>query len=190
MQVQNLSKQKLYPLLKPYISLVSQLAKKFEKEINPLKIIGDKDLIIDERMKPFIKSLIHVFRNSVDHGIETEEERLEKNKEETGTIRCEFKEQNNNLIIKISDDGAGIDKEKLKERLQENGLDTRGISDKDLFNTIFYENISTKNTIDEISGRGMGMSAVKNELDTLNGQVEVHSQKDNGTYFEFTLPLK
>ncbi len=189
-RVQNLSRQRLISILKPYVSLVEQLSKKFEKEIDPLKITGDVELTIDERIKPFIKSLIHVFRNCVDHGIETQEERAEKNKNETGEITCKFKQENGTLTIEICDDGAGINEEKLLRRLNENGLDTDKFSKEDLLNTVFYENISTKNTIDEISGRGMGMSAVKTELDKLQGSVEIQSKKDEGSCFKFTIPLK
>jgi two-component system chemotaxis sensor kinase CheA len=189
LHIQNLSKQKLYPLLKPYTALIDQLAKKFHKDIEKVEIKGDNELTIDEHIKPFIKSLIHVFRNCVDHGIETQEERLKKQKSETGKIACSYKQKGNTLIIKISDDGAGIDKEKLRQKIEESPLHKGSLQDDELFSKIFCENISTKNSVDEISGRGMGMNAVKTELDKLKGSVEIQSQKDKGTSFKFMIPL-
>ncbi len=188
-KIQDLSKQSVYNLLKPYSSLVAQLAKRFEKEIDELVIDGDRELLIDEKLKPFIKSLIHIFRNSVDHGIETPDIRVEKEKEEIGTISCEFKKIGHNLQIIIADDGAGLNKEKINKKALEIGIDATSLDEEQLFLMIFNDNFTTKEQISDISGRGIGMCAVKNELEKLNGVVKIISQKDIGTTFEFVVPL-
>lgn len=188
-QIQDLSKQSLYSLLKPYISLIRNLGQKFHKNIDELIIDGDRDILVKENIKPFIKSLVHVFRNSVDHGIENPDDRLLKEKDEAGTIVCKFKEKNNKLHIIISDDGMGLDSVKIKEVAINKGIDTTSLTENELYKIIFNDNFSTKTTVSEISGRGVGMSAVKNELDKLNGVIEITSQKDIGTTFEFIIPL-
>ncbi len=188
-QVQTLSGTKLYALLKPYIALVSQLATRFEKEIYELGIDGDVNLVAPEKIKPFIKSLMHVFRNSIDHGIELPEERLELEKDEKGTIVCKFEQVENSLKIIISDDGIGIDVEKIKEKLQSQDIDTTNLTHEEFYNFIFENEFTTKAVVTDISGRGVGMSVVKAELDKLGGTVDIKSEKNVGTTFMFVLPL-
>ncbi|MFA6137553.1 MAG: ABC transporter substrate-binding protein [Sulfurimonas sp.] len=188
-QVQTLSGTKLYALLKPYIALVSQLATRFEKEIYELEIDGDANLAVPEKIKPFIKSLMHVFRNSIDHGIEFPETRFELGKDEKGTLLCKFEQVGNTLKIIISDDGMGIDIEKIKEKLESQNRDTTKLTHEEFYNFIFENEFSTKESVTDISGRGVGMSAVKVELDKLGGEVEIKSKKDVGTSFVFVLPL-
>ena len=165
--VQNLSNQKLSSLLKPYINLTQQLATRLEKEIYEFEIIGDNDIFVTDKYKPFIKSLIHIFRNGIDHGIETLDERLEKNKDEIGTIACSFNIKDDNLEIIISDDGAGINKEKVIEKAIEQNIisteDSLKLNDNDIYQLVFNDNFSTKEDVSDISGRGIGMSAVKSE---------------------------
>lgn len=188
-QVQNLSSSKLITLLNPNINAVKQLAKRFEKEIYEFDVIGDAKLTVSDTFKPFIKSLIHVFRNSIDHGIETPEQRLEKQKDELGTISCNFEVMEDKLHIIIADDGAGIDKEKIKQKLQEKGIDTSNLTDNQIYNHIFDDSLSTKDSVSDISGRGVGMSAVKHECEQLGGEINITSSKDIGTTFEFIVPL-
>jgi two-component system chemotaxis sensor kinase CheA len=188
-QVQTLSGTKLYALLKPYIALVSQLAIRFEKEIYELEIDGDTNLVVSENIKPFIKSLMHVFRNSIDHGIEFPETRFELDKDEKGTLLCKFEQVKNRLKIIISDDGIGIDVEKIKEKLESQNVDTKNLTHAEFYNFIFENEFSTKESVTDISGRGVGMSAVKAELDKLGGVVEIKSEKNVGTTFVFVLPV-
>ncbi|MDO8453527.1 MAG: ATP-binding protein, partial [Sulfurimonas sp.] len=188
-QVQTLSGTKLYALLKPYIALTNQLALRFEKEIYDLEIDGDANLVAPEKIKPFIKSLMHVFRNSIDHGIEFPETRFELGKDEKGTLLCKFEQVGNTLKIIISDDGMGIDIEKIKEKLESQNRDTTKLTHEEFYNFIFENEFSTKESVTDISGRGVGMSAVKVELDKLGGEVEIKSKKDVGTSFVFVLPL-
>ena len=178
-------------ILNSYSKLVDELSMTLNKAIYDLNIDGDKDLKVPLRFKPFLKSLVHVFRNVVDHGIETPEERLRKNKDEIGTISCSFKTDDENFILIISDDGAGINKEKVINKLKELGESTDNLTDNEIFKAIFNDNFSTK-SIDElsdISGRGVGMSAVKNELELLNAIYSIETEKDKGTTFKFIIPL-
>jgi ABC-type nitrate/sulfonate/bicarbonate transport system substrate-binding protein/signal transduction histidine kinase len=186
-QVQNLSNQKLYELLNPYAKFACDLAKRMGKEIEPFEILGDKKVTIDNRYKPFVQSLIHVFRNSIDHGIESPEERVEKNKDEKGHIRCSFLQTEGKIAITIADDGAGIDSDALRKKLQSLGIATDEMDERQLFKSICLQNLSTKESVSEISGRGVGMSAVKIELERIGGEVEINSTKDVGTTITFTI---
>lgn len=185
-RILNLSKIKLINLLRPYNNLVNQLAVRLDKEIYPFEVIGDSNINITQEYKPFIKSLIHVFRNSIDHGIEDSETRVENVKDEKGTIQCSFEKKDDALYILISDDGAGISKEKLLQKAEELNLEVP----KNIYELIFHDRFSTKNEITDISGRGVGMSAVKSELELLGGKVEINSEIGVGTTFVFTLPYE
>jgi len=188
--VQNLSSTKLNSILHPYISLTKQLANRLEKEIYELNIVGDKQISVNDTYKPFIKSLIHIFRNSIDHGIELPEKRVELDKDEKGTISCSYDIINSNLQIIISDDGAGIDKDKIKSKLEKKGIETKDLTDSEIYNYIFDDNFTTKEKVSDISGRGVGMGAVKAHLEELDGKVNITSTKDIGTTFEFIVPLE
>lgn len=188
--VQNLSNYKLTELLRPYNKLVQQLAVKFGKEIYEFDIAGDRDITVSENIKPFIKSLIHIFRNSVDHGIESYDKRIELQKDEIGTITCSIQTNNDSIHIMIEDDGSGIDIEKIKNKAVLFGIDTSEMNDEELYNLIFEDGFSTKDTVDEISGRGVGMAVVKNELEKINGMIQIKSLVNVGTTFEFIIPNK
>lgn len=188
-KIQDFSKHNLYALIKPYGFLVKKLAYRFNKDLNELIIEGNKEILVKEEMKPFIKSLVHVFRNSVDHGIETPDERVQKGKEEAGVIICQFKERNNKLYISISDDGMGLDSTKIGDIAINRGIDISSLNEEEIYKIIFYDNFSTKNAVSEVSGRGVGMGAVKNELEKLKGSINIISKKDIGTTFEFIIPL-
>lgn len=179
----------LINILNVYPKMTYQLAHRIEKEIYEFKIIGDSNLVVPVAFKPIIKSLIHIFRNSVDHGIESPDTRVNNNKDETGTISCSFEVKNNILQIIIADDGAGIDTQKIKQKLLDNNIDTDNFSENDYYKYIFEDNFTTKEEITDVSGRGMGMSAVKVELDKLNGNYEIQSVLNVGTTFIFNIPL-
>jgi two-component system chemotaxis sensor kinase CheA len=114
-----------------------------------------------------------------------------KDKDEIGTISCSYDLfDDKNLHITISDDGAGIDIDKIKQKLQKQNIDTQNYSVEQLYSFIFKDSFSTKEDVSDLSGRGVGMSAVKYELDQLNGKVNITSQKDIGTTLEFVIPYK
>jgi len=187
--IQNLSTLKLSTLLKPYLHFTEQLAQRLKKELYEVEFVGDETIAVADNFKPFIKSLVHLFRNSVDHGIEDPQIRMENNKDEKGLISCSFKKENGTIHLIISDDGAGIDAQRIKNKLQEKGIETLSLSDEELYLHIFDDNFSTKEEVSTLSGRGIGLSAVKNELQKLGGKVEIRSQKGVGTVFEFVLPV-
>ena len=180
-------------LFRPYEKLVEQLSQRLDKIVNPLILDGD-DIYIGDRYKPFINSLVHIFRNSLDHGIETPEERFEKEKDEAGTIKCNFIQNNNNLIISIEDDGAGIDIEKIKKLALEKSLYTQDklnqLSEQEILMIIFKDDFSTSESVTDISGRGIGLASVLNELNKLNGKLEINNNFGYGIAFKFTIPLR
>ncbi|WP_024955293.1 ATP-binding protein [Sulfurospirillum arcachonense] len=187
--IKNLKSKTFYSMFDSYSKLVDSLSVKFDKSIYPLKVIVDKELRVNDKMKPFIKSLIHVFRNSVDHGIETSDERIEMDKDEVGTISCTINKEKKNLHIIVADDGAGLDIDKIRDKVISLNIDINNFTNKDIEALIFNDQFSTKNEVSQISGRGVGMSAVKSEIEKLGGIIKINSQKNKGTTFEFVVPL-
>ena len=179
--------------LKPYEKLVEQLALRLEKDIYPL-IINSPDIFIPENYKPFLNSLVHIFRNSVDHGIEDIEKRIELEKSYKGTITCDVILENDNIIITIKDDGQGIDKEKIKSLAISKNLytkdETEQLSDEDILLIIFQDNFSTSENITDISGRGVGLASIIKELEIINGTIEINNNFGKGIEFIFKLPFK
>jgi len=183
-------------LLSEYPNGVMKLASKLEKEIQPFDIEGDDILVNPHIYSPFTKTLIHVFRNAVDHGIELPEEREESDKEACAVMTCRLNlktDEKNQIEIIISDDGRGIDKEALIEKIVQLGImdarQIKGLSDSDIYALIFKDDITTHDSATRVSGRGIGLSAVKAALDTLGGTVSVSTRTGTGTSFVFQLPL-
>ena len=187
--IKNLKSKTFSSMFSSYSKLVDSLSVKLEKSIYPLKVIVDKDLKANDKIKPFVKSLIHVFRNSVDHGIEPMDIREESGKDEIGTITCTIKQENSNFHITIADDGAGIDIEKIKQKALLLNMDVDNFTDTEIEALIFNDQFSTKDEVSTISGRGIGMAAVKNEIEKLGGVIKINSQKNIGTTFEFVVPV-
>jgi len=191
-QIKSLGSPKLIKLLKPYKHAIEQLALRLNKELYEVQIIGDYDILVHESFKPLIKSFIHIFRNSIDHGIELPEARLLKGKDEIGTISCSFKEDKTNIEIIIADDGAGLDKEIIIKKAVENNIiskeESLTLTEDAIYDLIFKEQFSTKENVSNISGRGIGMSAVEHEVKKLKGTILINTEKDRGTSFIFNLP--
>lgn len=187
--LKSLKYKTVYTLLSSYPKLLDQLSQRLDKSIYPLEIIVDKSLKVEDRFKPFFKSLIHVFRNAIDHGIESMDERAEIEKDEIGTITCTAKITNDNLHITIADDGRGIDIEKIKQKAANLDIDTSELNNNQIYSLIFHDRLSTKNDISDVSGRGVGMAAVKVECDKLNGIIQINSERNIGTTIEFIIPL-
>jgi two-component system chemotaxis sensor kinase CheA len=140
----------------------------------------------------FLKSMIHIFRNIVDHAIELPEERVEQGKDERGRIRCNLLKSNSSFIIEIFDDGAGINPSTILTLAQAKGIYTSEqaavLSDEEIINTIFLDAFSTKKEVSMLSGRGVGLSAVRNEILALGGTIEARSKVNEGTTFTIALP--
>ena len=186
--IKSLKNRTLLSMFGTYSKLTDQLSQRLGKSIYPLNIVVDKELKAGSEIRPFIKSLVHLFRNCIDHGIETMDERCEIGKDEIGTVSCTINKIKENLHIVIADDGAGIDIDKLKKSASKLGIETSDMSEEDIYKLIFNDNLSTKDTVTDVSGRGVGMAAIKDECDKLNGIIRIKSQKNVGTTFEFIIP--
>jgi two-component system chemotaxis sensor kinase CheA len=169
-------------------NLSAEKAKKVQLEIFGRETEIDKG-IVDALGEP----LAHIIRNMVDHGIEEPAYRSSVGKSEEGKIRLRAYHESTQIIIEISDDGKGIDIEKLKQKAIEKGFldekDSERLSDDEATNLIFLPGLSTSDTISDISGRGVGMDAVKTAVEDIKGTIAVESASDSGTMFTLRLPL-
>ncbi|MQR96502.1 chemotaxis protein CheA [Fictibacillus phosphorivorans] len=172
--------------------MIRGLAKDLGKKVN-LEIVGAETeldrTVIDEIGDP----LVHLLRNSIDHGIENPEVRSSKGKNETGTIYLRAFHSGNHVFIEIQDDGAGINKQKVLRKAIENGILTKEMSenltDKQCFELLFASGFSTADVVSDISGRGVGLDVVKNKIESLGGSIAVDSTEGSGTIFSIQLPL-
>ncbi|MCY6353950.1 chemotaxis protein CheA [Clostridium sp. ZS2-4] len=168
--------------------MVRDLSVELDKDIEFIVKGQDTELdrtVIDEIGEP----LIHLIRNAADHGIESREKRIAEGKKSTGTIRLIAYQEGTKAIIKVEDDGGGIDVEKVRAKAEKVGISTEGMSDSDIKNLIFAQGFSTNEEVTDISGRGVGMDVVKTKISSLGGTVDVVSEIDKGTSFIITLPL-
>ncbi len=178
-----------------YSQYTVELANRLGKKIKEVEVISDDILVNEEVYYDFCNSLVNIFRNIVDHGIETPDKRISQGKDEAGEIKCSIKENGFNISIAISDDGQGIDIEKMKEKAIANKIysqtELENIKQEKLLeNLIFCDNLSSKDEITDLSGRGMGLPAVKKEVEKLNGEIKVRSKKNKGTNFMIELPYQ
>ncbi len=163
-----------------------ELGKKIEIRMSGTETELDKNVI--EQIGDPLK---HMIRNSIDHGIETPEERKRLGKSEEGTIWLKAFQREGNIFIEITDDGKGIDKQKVLDKAVEKGLAEPGksYSDKEIFDMLFAPGLSTNEKVSEISGRGVGMDVVKKNIDDLHGSVDIISEAGKGSTFRIKLPL-
>lgn len=164
------------------------LAGRLQKQLAPISVGGDDAALPPELYGDFFHSLVHVFRNAVDHGIEAPDERLLAGKPADGAIRCDFLNRGDCLEIVIQDDGAGVDRGALEDRLVASGKDRARVENLALEDLVFREGLSARDTANQVSGRGIGLAAVKAELDNLGGSVTVETERGAGTRFRFRLP--
>lgn len=180
-------------LLASYPKTVQLLATRLQKQIAEFVIEGDSVLVDPDYFYGFSKSLIHLFRNVVDHGIETPEQREEADKAEFGTVSCRISQQQQFITITIADDGAGINIPKLKHLCLTSGRYTQAqldsFSDQQALMLIFEQGLSTANEVSLISGQGVGLAAVYDEVEKIQGSVIVNSLLGQGTCFTFTIPI-
>jgi two-component system chemotaxis sensor kinase CheA len=166
------------------------LATRLEKQIGPVEIEGDATSLEPEHYGPFLRSLVHVFRNAVDHGIESPDARQAADKPLEGKIRCTVVQDAKEMTITIEDDGCGVDRGLLEKRLVATGMPQSQAARMPLEDLLFREGLSARESADEISGRGVGLAAVKAELDRLGGTAVVESRSQTGTLFRFRLPIR
>lgn len=172
--------------------VVRDLARSLKKEIT-LNLEGEETDLDKNLVEALADPLVHLVRNSVDHGIELPEVRERAGKPRMGTVRLAASQEGDHILLTIEDDGAGMDPEVLKRKAIEKGvLDAEAasrMSDKEAYNLIFAPGFSTKEQISDISGRGVGMDVVKTKIIQLNGSVTIESQKGKGTILEIKVPL-
>ncbi|GEM_PF-34305 len=173
-----------------YPRIVRDLAKDSEKEIN-LEISGQETELDKTLVEEIGDPLVHLIRNAIDHGIEKPEERIKKGKPKQGTIKLSAHHEGNHIVITISDDGNGIDTERVRLKAIEKGLirEDDNMSKKDLLNLIFEPGFSTAAKVTNISGRGVGMDVVKRNISKLKGIVDIDTFVGQGTTIKIKLPL-
>ncbi len=172
--------------------MVRDLSRELGKSIE-LIIEGEETELDKSIVEEIGDPLIHIIRNSCDHGIEPLEERRRLNKPETGKVQLSAYNEGNHIVIKISDDGKGLDPVMLKEKAIEKGViserDAEGMSDREAFNLIFKPGFSTARVVSNVSGRGVGMDVVKTNIEKLNGIIEIDSEVGVGTTQKLKIPL-
>ena len=172
--------------------MIRDLSRELNKKIELVLAGEDTELdksIVEEIGDP----LVHIIRNSCDHGIESPEERLAKGKPEEGTISLKAYNEGNQIVIQIDDDGKGLDPEMLKQKSYEKGIITEKeletLSDKEAYSLIFKPGFSTAAAVTSVSGRGVGMDVVKTNIEKLNGIIDIDSEVDVGTSIKLKIPL-
>ncbi|WP_079529866.1 chemotaxis protein CheA [Halobacillus hunanensis] len=172
--------------------MVRQLSRDLHKEID-LQIVGAETeldrTVIDEIGDP----LVHLIRNALDHGIESPEERVEQGKPAQGTLQLKAYHSGNSVFIEISDDGAGIHRERVIQKAISNDViseeQAANLSDKQVYELIMESGFSTAETISDVSGRGVGLDVVKNTIESLGGRIGIDSELNRGSVFSIQLPL-
>lgn len=168
--------------------MIRDISVELNKEINFVIEGAETELdrtVIDEIGEP----LIHLLRNAADHGIESKEERIANGKAPVGTVKLVAYQEGTKALIKVIDDGAGINVEKVKAKAEERGINTEGLSENDIKNLIFAQGFSTNEVVTDISGRGVGMDVVKTKIAALGGTVDLYSEEGKGSTFVIKLPL-
>lgn len=172
--------------------MIRDISKELGKNIK-LRMTGEETeldrTVIDEIGDP----LIHLLRNSIDHGLESTAERIAAGKGEEGNINLRAYQAGNNVIIEVEDDGQGINVEKVKNKAVQLGILNKNIADtlpqKDIVNILFRPSFSTADKVTDLSGRGVGLDVVKTKIEELGGNIEVDTEKGKGTKFLIRLPL-
>lgn len=184
--------QPMEKLFGRYPRLIRDLAGKTGKKLN-LKIEGGETEVDKQVIEELGDPLVHLLRNSADHGIEPPAERLEAGKPETGTITLRASHQGNHAVISITDDGRGLHRARLAAKAVERGLTTEAeleaMSDAEVFRFIFMPGFSTADSVSDLSGRGVGMDVVRTNIERLKGSIDVQSAPGRGTTIVITIPL-
>ena len=170
--------------------LVRDLSHKADKKIN-FSTQGDETELDRNIVDKIADPLVHMVRNSVDHGIESQQERLEAGKNPIGQIELRAFHQAGNIVIEIQDDGKGLDKERILKKAIDNGIVEAGqdLSDEEIYKLIFHAGLSTAQKITSVSGRGVGMDIVRKNVESLRGKIDINSIKGKGTIFTIRMPL-
>lgn len=172
--------------------VVRDLARNLKKEIN-LELEGEETDLDKNLVEALADPLVHLVRNAVDHGIEKPDVREKANKPRAGRVVLAAQQEGDHIVLSITDDGGGMDPDLLRRKAVEKGLmDTETaerLSNSECFNLIFHPGFSTKDTISDVSGRGVGMDVVKTKITQLNGTIDVQSEKNIGSRIAIKVPL-
>ena len=170
--------------------IVRKISKEQGKKVD-LRLFGADTELDKLIMEDIADPLMHIIRNAIDHGIEAPEERRSTGKNERGTIRLSSYQKGNHVVIEVEDDGRGIDVVKVKRKAIEKGLisPSDSLTDREAVELIFLPGFSTSETVSEISGRGVGMDVVKNNIAAVSGMVDVESVQGQGSRMTITLPI-
>ena len=172
--------------------VIRDLARKLNKDIT-LELIGEETDLDKSLVEALADPLIHLVRNAADHGIESPEERFESGKPRQGTVKLCAKQEGDQILLTVTDDGKGMDHNVLRQKAVEKGMMSEDaaskLSNKEAYNLIFAPGFSTKTEISDVSGRGVGMDVVKTRINELNGNVEIDSTQGEGSVISIYLPL-
>lgn len=171
--------------------IVRDMCKKLNKDVE-LDIIGEETEVDKNIIEHISDPLMHLVRNALDHGIESQTERQAKGKPPKGTITLEARNAGSDVLVIVKDDGRGLNKDKILKKARENGLLYKmesDMTDTEIFNLIFLPGFSTKDSVSEFSGRGVGMDVVTKNIETVGGSVSVESVQEGGTTITLKIPL-
>jgi two-component system chemotaxis sensor kinase CheA len=179
--------------IRQYDEYIDTLCERLEKKVKPVEFTG-VDLYMERKVySGFLRSLVHIFRNIADHGIEHPEEREEGGKDICGSIKADISVEGETAVLTIEDDGAGIDCGKVKRKAVEKGLISaqraEAMTEEEARELLFLSSFSTKDKTGEVSGRGVGLSAVRAELAAIGGNVRVSGAPGKGTAFILRFPM-
>jgi two-component system chemotaxis sensor kinase CheA len=173
------------------VRVVHDLSRKVKKKVK-LTLLGEETEVDKTMTEQIADPLLHMVRNSVDHGLETTEERLKLGKPETGKITIEARYEGGEVWIIVSDDGRGLNRDKILAKATERGLvkgDSSHLTDDEVFSFIFEPGFSTSSSISEVSGRGVGMDVVRKNIEKLKGRISIRSRLGFGTSIYLQIPL-
>lgn len=171
--------------------IVRDMSKKLNKHVN-LQVIGEETEVDKNIIEKISDPLMHIIRNAIDHGIEDEAVRTEVGKDTKGTVILEARNSGSDVLVIIKDDGKGLDKEKIYQKAQRQGLINRDIeemTDREIYNLILTPGFSTKEVVTEFSGRGVGMDVVSKNIESIGGAIIVDSELGRGTTITLKIPL-
>ncbi len=172
--------------------MVRDLCAEFKKDIE-LKVEGEETELDRSLIEALVDPIVHIIRNSIDHGIELPDEREKKGKDRKGILSIQAYNEGNHVIIEVFDDGKGINLQAVKDKVAEKGLMTEAeltsLSTKETMNLIFIPGLSTVQKVSSVSGRGVGMDVVKTNIEKMNGQVYIDSEEGQWTRLTIKLPL-
>ncbi len=193
-EIQDISMSlRMIPLKQTFAKLqriVRDTSKALNKEVD-LTIFGEQTEVDKTVLEQVSDPLVHIVRNAIDHGLEMPDEREQVGKPKAGRVQIRAFHQGNMLVIEVTDDGKGIDPQRLIKKATEKGIVPAGavLNEQEALNLIFHPGFSTKDQVSEISGRGVGLDVVKTNVERLGGQVQLESEVGNGSVFRIMLPL-